>query len=42
MGKESEKNKYVYNWIGMLCTWNQHKTVNQLYSNIIFLKDFHK
>ena len=35
MGKLSEKNEYMYmyNWITMLYTWNQHDIENQLYSN---------
>ena len=29
---------YVYNWITLLYTWNQHNIVNQLYSNKIKIK----
>ena len=34
MGEDSEKNRYMYNWIALLYTWNEHNTVNQLYSSV--------
>ena len=41
MGWESDKKNrymYMYNWITLLHTWNEHNIVNQLYSNVKFLK----
>ena len=37
-------NKYVYmyNWITLLYTWNEHNTINQLYSNIKLKKKIKK
>ena len=29
---------YIYNWIPLLYTWNQHNIVNQLYSKIKYKK----
>ena len=30
----------MYNWITLLCAWNQHNIANQLYSNTKFKKKF--
>ena len=29
--KHLKKNRYTYNWMTLLYTWNQHNIVNQLY-----------